>query len=477
MSRLFNNSIILLLCAIFSMSCEFVDLRPIGFCIEPEITDSVLPDIFSPVIIKFDTEMKKSEAERILQISSNLGITNGDNLWKGNSLYFTPEAGWTAGVRYNLNFSGTIHSTDGRETRTENYLSFYAVNNNSPPFLESYSPSNGASVGTNDFAYEFNFSKSMDRLSVESALTLDGFGNKIYEWSEENKKLIIKSDKNLTPWIHYRWNLKDSAKSGDGVPLLKAYSGHFITDLDKILPKISNIYPVLLSDGSWYPTGADIKTGLGSGQGIAVSFNKPMEENVLRSLRFEPSLSGRADFLSEKSIVYIFTKDPEPEVNYTLIISGDTKDCEGLKIGSEFKINFSVDIPYLKLLSLSVNDLTIENFSDQNTVIPVKITQGTEELLINIRFSLPFNLTEKQYSTQKIVLTPLFPKTLSPVSLQYIKWISDDCLLLRWEGMANGKNKIPNYYKIAIPGGKNGIILENGNYLKEDIVLYLEAVE
>ena len=476
MLRLLNNLFSILLCVIFFISCEFIDLRQIGLSIEPDKTDSVLPEIYSPVIIKFDTEMKKRETEGILQINSNLGITSGDKFWIGNTLYFVPEAGWTAGICYKLNFCGTIYSTDGRETRIEKYLSFYAINKNNQPSLESYAPLNGASVGTNKFTFELHFSKPMDRHSVESALTIDGIGNKTYEWSD-NKILIIKTDKNLSPWVYYRWNLKDSAKSDDGVPLIKTYSGYFITDLDQILPEITNIYPVLFSSGSWYPTGADIETGLGSGQGIAVAFNKPMEENVLRSLRFEPSLSGRAEYLSEKSIVYIFTKDPEPEVNYTLIISGDTKDCEGLKIGSEFRITFSVDIPYLNLLSFSVNDITIENFSDSNIIIPVKITQGTEELLINIKFSLPFNIKEKQNSPQKIILMSIFPRTLSPVALQYIKWISDDCLLLRWEGMTNGKNDIPNYYKIIIPGGKNGIVLENGSYLKEDIVLYLEAVE
>ena len=477
MLKLLSKNFQILLCAITVLSCEFMDLRPIGYSIKPEKNDSVLSELYSPVIIKFDTEMKKNETEGVLQISSNLGITNGEKSWIGNALYFVPESGWTAGIRYHINFSGTIYSADGREMRTEKYISFFALNKNNPPLLDFYSPLNGASVGTNKFEIEFYFSKSMDRLSVESALTLDGISNKTYEWSDNNKNVKIKTEKNLNPWTYYRWNLKDSAKSEDGVPLIKTYSGHFITDLDQILPEITDIYPVLFADGSWYPTGAGIENGLGSGQGIAVSFNKPIEENVLRSLRFEPSLSGRAEFLSKNSIVYIFTRDPEPEVNYTLLISGDTKDCEGLKIGSEFRISFSADIPYLNLLSFSVNDITIDKFSDLNNVIPVKITQGTEELLINIRFSLPFKLKDKQNIPQKIILTPVFPRTLSPVALQYIRWISDDCLLLRWEGMANGKIESPNYYKITIPGGKNGIVLENGSYMKEDVILYLEAVE
>jgi len=478
MSRLLNNFLVVLLCVITLASCSFINLKPIGISTEPKKNNAVLPDYFSPVIIKFDTEMKKRDTEGILQISSNLGVINGDKKWSGNNLYFTPESGWTAGIRYNLNLSGTIRSADGREERIEQNIFFYAINKKKPPLLERHSPLNGESVGTKDIVYEFHFTESMNRFSVESAATLDGIGNKTFEWSDNDKTLKIKADKALSPWIYYRWNLKDSAKSVDGVPLAKAYSGYFITDLDHTLPEVTGIYPVLFSDGSWYPTGAEIETGLDTGQGIAVSFNKPMDENVLRSLRFEPSLAGRSEYLSEKSIVYIFSKDPEPETTYTLIISGDTKDSEGLKIGSDVRINFSVNIPYLNILSLSVNNETdLENISKTNNVIPITVSPIKGELSVSIRFSLLFNTEEKQNTPQKIILSPFFPRLLSPVALQYVNWISDDRLSLKWEGLAGGDNEISHYYKITIPGGKNGIVSENGFYLKEDIVLYLEAVK
>ena len=482
MLRLLNNFISISLYAIISVSCgfniyDYIDLRPIGVTIQPNANNSVLPDLYSSVSIKFDTEMKKRDTENTLQISSDLGVMSGEKNWKGNTLYFIPESGWTAGIRYNLNLSGTIRSVDGREMRIEHNVSFYALNNNDPPLLIYYSPLNGASTGINNVVYEYQFSKSMNRLTVESALTLEGIAKNIYEWSDNDKILKIKSDKALSPWNYYRWNLKNTAKSIDGVPLPKTYSGHFKTDLDQILPEITCVYPVLFSDGSWYPTGAGIEAGLNSGQGIAVSFNKPMEENALRSLRFEPSLSGRTEFLSEKSIVYILSKDPEPEIVYTLIISGETKDCQGLKIGSDYKINFSVDIPFLRLLSFTVNDdIVIENFSEIN-VIPVTVAPATGELSVSIRFSLPFKTEEKQKTPQKMILTPIFPRTLSPVALEFVDWVSDDCLFIRWEGLANGDNEIPHYYKITIPGGKNGIVQDNGIYLKEDIILYLEAAE
>jgi hypothetical protein len=412
-----------------------------------------------------------------LQISSDLGLVNGDKIWNDNALYFVPIAGWTAGIRYNLSLMGIARSIDGREIRVEHFVSFYAINKNEPPLLELHIPSNSASVGTNGIVLEFYFSRSMDRLSVESALALEGIGNKTFEWLGDDRILKITPDKALLPWVFYKWNLKDSAKSIDGIPLPKSYNGHFITDLDQVLPSVTNVFPVLNADGSWFPTGANIETGLGQGQGIAVVFNKPMSENVLRSLRFEPSLAGRTEYLSENSIVYILTRDPELETTYTLIVSGETRDNEGLKIGTDFRISFTPDIPFLNILSFSADsNIVIENFSLTNS-IPINISTGTGDFFFSIRFSLPFGINEKQNAPRKISLVPFFPGTIAPIALQYVSWFSDDRLYMRWEGLTAGEGEISHYYKLTIPGGKNGISSSMGIYMKEDITLYLEVIK
>jgi hypothetical protein len=231
------------------------------------------------------------------------------------------------------------------------------------------------------------------------------------------------------------------------------------------------------SGDGWFPAGANIETGLASGQGIAVEFNKPMGENVLRSVRIEPSIAGRTEFLCEKSIVYILTKDPEPETIYTLIVSADTKDSEGLKTGIDYRINFVPDIPFLNLLSFTTeNGSVTENLSAATRTLPVPVDPGTEEFFFSVRFSLPFSMEEKQNTAQKIIITPFFPKTLAPVALQYVNWISDDRLYMRWEGLKAGKGETPHYYKLTIPGGKGGISSGMGMYMKEDITFYLEAV-
>ena len=469
------NPIIALLCVFFT-SCGFIDLRPVGIKIEPEKPDSLLPDAHSPVILKFNTEMEKTEAEGIMQISSDLGTVRGDYFWKGNDLYFVPVAGWTAGIRYTLSLLGTIRSVDGREIKLERFVSFYAINKNAPPFLEWHYPADGASTGTGDIVLEFHFTRPMNRLTVESAITIEGIANKTFEWSGDSSVKVIPVSA-LNPWTTYRWNLRDSAKGADGVPVAKAYSGRFITDIDQTLPRVTSVYPVLYSDGSWYPTGACIETGLGSGQGIAVEFNKPMGENVLRSIRLEPSLTGRTEFLCENSIVWIFSRDPEPETIYTLTISADAKDREGLKIGSDYKVYFTPDIPFLNVSSFYAAESPVtERFSAENNSLKVRVDPATGELFFSIQFSLMFSAEEKQNTLPKISLSPFFPKTLAPVALQYAAWISNDRLYMCWEGLSAGSDDTPHYYKLTIPGGRGGIKSGMGIYMKEDKTIYLEAI-
>ena len=472
--KLFILASLILICVILA-ACGFIDLRQIQYSVEPNSFDSLLEFSDSPLIINFDTEMIKRDAEGSIQVSSDLGAVRGDTNWQGNSLYFVPVSGWTAGIRYTLSINGTLRSTDGRDLRLQHFVSFYAINKITPPLLERHYPAEGEAINTNDFALELHFTVPMNRLSVESAVSIDGVGSKIFEWQDDDKTIRVIADRSLSAWTSYTWNIKESAKSIDGVPLPKQYSGSFTTNLDLDLPEIAGVYPVASSYGNWSATGKDIENGLALGEGIAVEFSKPMGESVLRSMRFEPSLTGRTEMLDENKIVYIFTRNPEPETVYTLIISGETRDSEGLKIGNEYRVSFLPDIPYLNVISFNDNgNPAVENLTS-GIILPVRVEPGIGEAAFSIRFSLPLNNEEKQNITQRIILSPFFPRSASPVALQFVSWVSDDRIFMRWEGLKPGDEKSRNYYRLTIPGGRGGIT-SAGIYMKEDINIYLEAV-
>jgi len=159
-----------------------------------------------------------------------------------------------------------------------------------------------------------------------------------------------------------------------------------------------------------------------------------------------------------------------------LTVSSDAKDSEGLKLGSDYKVYFKPDIPFLNVIyfhaerSQAMENLSTENFQK------IQIDYGTGEFFFFIRFSLPFSAQEKQNTLPKITLSPFFPRSLPSVALQYASWIDNDILCMCWVGLSEGNEEIPHYYKLTIPGGRGGIRSGMGIYMKEDITIYLEAV-
>jgi hypothetical protein len=452
-------SVIVVLSVLVS-GCSLVNLRHIGLRIYPAGDRAVLPEGDTPLRVSFDTEMDRLETQRALSVSHPGGAVKGDLLWNGGELRFVPLEPWERGVRYTLSLSGTVFSRDGRELRVSHFVPFYAFSAEGGPYVISYSPGDGTSIGTGTGEkLRIRFSMPMDRQSTADALTVDGLSERVLEWFEDDTLLELGPKNPLLPWTVYRWTLGVKAKSRDGAPLVRASTGIFVTDADRTRPCVLELSPLMEGSGlEWIRTGLSLEDGLGPGQAIGVVFNKPMDESVLSCLRFNPSLPGRIEAWTESSIVFIPDNDPEPEKIYTLIVSGETKDRSGLKMEGEYRTVFIPDFPYLKLLY----------HEEGNLIKPEGI------LKITLRFSLPFSAGAKAETVPLLWLDPYFPGTLPAVSLRSAHWWSDDILELEFEGIESGVSEA-HYYKLQIPGGRGGISNGGGSYFKENLVFYIEG--
>jgi hypothetical protein len=221
-----------------------------------------------------------------------------------------------------------------------------------------------------------------------------------------------------------------------------------------------------------------MEDGLGLGQGIGILFNKPMDKESLRkAVRLEPALSGTIEALSDFSLVYVPDKEPECETRYTLIVSGDTQDKTGLKMGEDFISYFTPDIPLIRISSLWVNSEAVplpENGEGIHTFyqeIAVAVTG------ITLGFSLPFSQEAMVNATLEITLDPWFPASIGSAVLKSATWSAEDTVHLEWEGLEPGTPGEPHFYRFIIPGGKNGITNGRGSYLKNTQTIYMEVLE
>ena len=472
---------------IFCLSCSFANLNLIGISTVPDGPWTLLADEESPVIIHFDTEMDRRSVEKAIQVYSPNETISGDYRWENTSLFFEPSAPWKPGIRYGLRLAGTVIALDGRELVLSSDIPFYAVSHSFLPYLESFSPLDQSSVGVSEAKIlELVFSHPMDSQSTENALRLDIPGKKIFEWTND-KTLTISSDKPLNPWTVYRWSISEKAKSAEGAPLAKEFSGRFISDLDREFISVLRLIPLMKGEaetsvlshalwGTWIPAAINLERGPGPKQGIGVEFNKPIESDSLRrAFSFTPSLPGRVEILSPVSAVFIPTRDPEPETLYSMRISGSVRDSEGLKMGEDFAASFRADIPFLSIDSVSFG------FGEKKTISGdlLKLKLAPNEIIhAIIHFSLPFDSLShnaRQDAAFRISLRPFFPETLTSLNLRSAKWISSDSIMMEWEGAEAGKEDGKHYYKLVVPGTSNGVHNGLGSYLKEDFILYLEA--
>jgi hypothetical protein len=302
----------------------------------------------------------------------------------------------------------------------------------------------------------------------------------------------ICSDRPLNPWTVYKWSISEKAFSRNGAPLAKEFGGRFITDLEREFIEVVRVIPLIIPEsflpGSppgfnvlWdpcIPASLSMGQGLGFGQGIWVEFNKPPDiDSLKRAFSFVPALPGRVESLSPVSAVFIPSREMESETVYRMNISGALKDREGLKMGSDYSVSFTSDIP-----SLFINAISFIMGEEQinpktGSLLSVRTAPGGIIRYV-IHFSLPFdpeNHVVREECVFRISLRPFFPAILPPVSLRFAQWLSSDKLLMEWEGPEGGGSSEPHFYRLFIPGGAGGLHNGRGSHLKEDFVLFLEA--
>ncbi|MCL1928587.1 MAG: Ig-like domain-containing protein [Treponema sp.] len=451
----------------------------IGFSIYPDADNTILPEGSTSLSVCFDTPMDKLGTQKILSVQVSGSSVRGDLSWSGNELRFTPLESWLPGVRYTINLEGTIYAQDGREERIKKHVSFYALHREAAPYVVAYTPADGSSVGVRSEEGAFVsivFSQPMDRQSTIDAFYIDGVSERDFIWSADDTVLEIHPKNNLNPWMVYRWSLSNKAKGKNSVPLGREINCRFVTDADRILPAVINVFPLIRGNAGsglwWLKTGSPVETGLGPDQAIGIEFNKPMDESVLRTIRFEPPLAGRSEMWKPDTAVFIPDRDPEPEKTYTLIISADARDTGGLKMEKDFSLSFIADIPFLSIISLNAGFGGI--VPDHNGIYLTGAVMPEGICTITIRFSHSISPLSQSAIVLALRLETFFPGTLKPVSFRSARWWSADTVVLQWEGIEQSTAGEKHYYRLVLPGGRGGISDGKGSYLKEDTFIFLE---
>ncbi|MDR2601128.1 MAG: Ig-like domain-containing protein [Spirochaetaceae bacterium] len=479
-------TVVFLLCAAF-LSCGFIDFREVRMQSYPEFANSILPDPKTNVFIQFDAPVKKAEAESILKISSPDGSVEGNVFWEAGKLIFSPRAPWRPGLRYVLNFSGTVETLDGRDGYADFAVPFFVVSAETQPYLIKFSPADGESVDVEDGGkIHLVFSSPMNRRSVEENFSLEGRKDLIFNWIDDVSVEISTKEK-LTPFKSFTWNLTKKALNLAGSTLAKKETGTFFTNKEAALPSVKYLYAAKISpvEGAGYlqsDVGLLKETGLPFGCGIGIRFDKNMDAaSVRNAVKIQPGLLGYIDQISGSVFVFIPYKNPTPESEYILTVSKDASDIYGIKIKSEYNDTFKSAINYMYINELKFTSGSFQKNIYRNDIENIK----THKIAVNpaMNFSVIFKWSElwtaeaKRNISRNITLTPVFPAFLGPAALVSVKWLSDDIVEFNWQGVESFESGKEKFYKISIAGMESGTENGKGSYIKEGINIYFEVIK
>ncbi|MDR0550758.1 MAG: hypothetical protein LBG72_01935 [Spirochaetaceae bacterium] len=469
------------------ISCGLIDYRPVEITTSPDKPDVILDNDTPEIYIKFNTPVNRIDAENILKITGGGAAVEGDVRWEENTLYWTPAAPLSPGIRYMLLFSGTVNALDGRDERVDITVPFFVLNSQKAPYLAAFSPEDGALTDNHgpEVKLRLVFSEEMNRKSVEENTSIDGQKNLVFTWIDNNTVDVYSKD-TYTAFALYKWQVSEKARSIFGVPLAKKTGASFIVGKDTTPPRVKYVYAAKLyevnpGEYKWQDMGLLSQTGLAKDCAVGIRFTKNMEGAAARnSIRFSPSLPGRAEQISGNTYIYIPDKQPEPEAAYTITVSRDAVCTSGIKLPEDYTSQFCVSIPYLSMLSLELrsgaSETVISQDDIQNGAAYQIAARAGMDFQIVINWSEMWTEGAKINAAASVNLQPVFPAGLASVSLVRAKWRTQDKLELIWSGMESAAPGTQKFYKLSVSGGGSGIANGAGSYLKDTMVFYIEVI-
>ena len=426
------------------------------------------------VLFKFNPE--KNSAESLLRITDYRGKTDGTFSWEGNTMIFTPDKEMTEGRRYTFNYSGTVIKKAGGDVEYEILIPFYY--RESPleiPAAESASPVSGSIIKGDDII-KVSFSKQMDTDSVRKGFSIQPETEYNLTWNADETELNISpgsSWKNLTAYI---LSFSSEICCKENIPAETEYEIIYYCCDSVIKPEIVNVYTALNSITLSYPLVSNDLNQIKYKDAVGIDFSAVMDrESVENSFSIIPFTPGRRIWKNSSSLVFIPEQGWLWNKIYTVFISKNAESENRISIGENYSLSFSPDINSLDLLSISGktgDGFPIFSFSENSAVSIDTGSAAAYSYTFTFSFTEPFlSDAEKIIAQNHINITSLFPPdTSSPYPVSF-SWLNDLSLSVKFAGFTpyNSGEDIFYYYMLAVKGGAEGIINNDGSFIENTI--------
>jgi len=476
----------------FFQSCFIADFTQLTYTTFPAQKDTII-GADDPVWIDFSMPLIKVEAENNFIVTASGKSCKGDLSWQDDRLIFTPAADWLPGTRYLFQYSGQVETTDGREFTLAVTVPFFSVTAELPPQLLTglTSPASGAQAAP-DAVLRFQFDKDMDTaLSILDFFSITPQATYLHAW--ETPRILAITP--LSPWsayTTYTWSVDTNLTDATGIPLVSSYDGNFIIQNETTpAPVVEGVHPVLPSweDGFDDSTGATLSTTgsrndswISFKDAIRIDFENPDQIDLASlqdSFSLNPYVKGTIHRVgTDPDIFFVFVPDSGArfliDTLYKLTISNELENTSGVPMQDDFTVWFKANTEYLAVTSVifdqQVAPQTLITDFNSYAATEINFPPAVPPTVIRITFDHAIDTAEAASVIQYMEWERVLPGG-GPYGAVDIAKPDSYNLVVTFDG--NFTYEAGNMFRLSIPGGSGGLVLESGAYLQTAFFLYI----
>jgi len=497
--------LILILICIGFVSCDQINpetLKVTG-CDPLSFEDDV--DENRTIKIEFNNSVNKQDVEESFSLINPESTVQGSFNWiSSRKVEFIPDDPMSEKGRYVITMPRSIRDSDGN-IMSEDYISeFYVgtdftvpvVTSSNPPFTSS--AISGIAVNQD---IVINFSRSMNKSSVEENFSMSSSVSGYFRWEEavpglSNSRLVYVLLSEMDYGKLHTVKIYGDAEDGTGNKLGVDYIVNFITGDDFSPPEFTGFFDSLDTSADPYWNESSLNEGIGKDIKIAMTFSEAMDrKSVEDAFSMTPSVSGTFQWSDDQNVVFNPADILAPETKYLAKIEKSARDIHGHSMlnshSAEFKTN-SADSLYVSCTLIEGGPFKdsygfLCNVVFYDTPIdtsdwPVYITMDDSAVDTTQIYCLKFTFSADmdQYSifdNINIKTVKTLPSTTAPGSavITGVEWFDNRNAVIKIDSMTNSLlTQEPALYRFTLSGGAKGIKDATGNYMKDDLVFEMK---
>lgn len=450
---------------------------------------------YSEISILFSKDMNKTVTEGSFTLRNGSISVDGLFSWIDKMMVFKPKAILSQAGQYRYTLLGSkAESSEGVNLIRDYSSNFYVNEDSQQPELVSTIPSNGAVGIQTNTTIQLTFSKAMKLSSILTnissspqisfdfpAATLSGDGTTV--------TLIL-----LTPLAfgtNYTLTIPASIQDSSGNTLIKSYQLNFTVGNDFVKPNFTEISSTTVTN--FVATEYITVAGFEKDDSFFIQFDEPiLPSSINDAISFTPSVTYTIQDVSANSTRFRITPSSVLDIDtvYQMKVSDQIRDIQNNTLTKAYVYNIKINGPRSRPLwvrgiyldqptTIQLNTSIISSINSDGGVGPnYNLETGTngfyiyfcrgETLATCDITSSPRDLSLQLSSIDFDVRYDFGPNIGSPyLNLPVdVSPLPTDRFLMRTRLFSFAPN--PSTYIFTVKGGKQGVIDQYGNYMKQD---------